>query len=289
MNRKILVVGGTGMLGLPVAQQLKIDGYQVTILTTNIDRARARLGDQFELAFGDVTKPESLKKPVDGQDIVYLNLNAKHDPDLYQAIEIDGAANVARTAREAGVKRIGMISGASSTGEEEGVIFLDAKVKAERALIESGVPYTIRRASWFFESLPHFIQTDRASYLGRQPIGRGWLAAVDYAHQVSRAFAGDKATNKCFYNLGPQKITIGDALEQFCARHYPQLEVSSVSFAKAKMAAMLPGQEKLRKAIGFFKYFETRPEDISADEADRILGPNLTTLEEWSDSYQKPE
>jgi len=33
------------MLGLPVARQLKNDGFNVTILTTDIDRARARLGN----------------------------------------------------------------------------------------------------------------------------------------------------------------------------------------------------------------------------------------------------
>ncbi|MCD6250434.1 MAG: NAD(P)H-binding protein [candidate division Zixibacteria bacterium] len=289
MNPKVLVIGGTGMLGLPVARQLKDDSFQVTILTTNIDQARTRLGDEFELVFGDVTDPESLKKPLDGQDIVYLNLNAKHDAELYQAIEIEGSTNVAKAAREAGIKRIGMISGASSNGEEEGIIFIDAKVKAERALIESGVPYTIMRPSWFFESLPFFIQKGRAGYLGKQPIPRGWLAATDYARQVSKAFDTDEAANKCFYNLGPQKISIPDAITQFCARHYPELKVSSLSYGMAKMAAMIPGQEGLRQAIPFFKYFETRPEDVSTAEADRILGPNLTTLEEWLDSYQKPD
>lgn len=289
MNPKVLVIGGTGMLGLPVARQLKNDSFQVTILTTNIDQAQARLGDEFELVLGDVTDPESLKKPLDGQDIVYLNLNAKHEAELYQAIEIDGSANVAKAAHEAGVKRIGMISGASSNGEEEGIIFLDAKVKAERALMESGVPYTVMRPSWFFESLPFFIQKGRAGYLGKQPIPRGWLAATDFARQVSKAFDTDEAANKCFYNLGTQKISIPDAITQFCACHYPELKVSSLSYGMARMAAMIPGQEALRQAIPFFKYFENRAEDVSTAEADRILGPNLTTLEEWLDSYQRPD
>lgn len=288
MNPRVLVVGGTGMLGLPVARQLQEDGYLVTILTSNIDRSQARLGDEFELTYGDVTNPESLKIPVEGQDIVYLNLSAKADPHLYQEIEIKGTANVAQAAANAGAKRIGMISGASSNGKEEGIIFLDAKVKAEQSLIASGIPYTIMRPSWFLESLPHFIQQGRARYLGQQPIPRGWLAAADYARQVSRAFATDEAANKCFYNLGPQKITIPDAIRQFCARHYPGYKVSSMPYGLARITALLPAGKTLRKAIPFFQYFETRPEDVPTAEADRILGPNLTTLEEWLDSYQKP-
>ncbi len=288
MNSKVLVVGGTGLLGLPVARQLKDDGYHVTLLTSNLDRSQARLGDEFPLMSGDVTNPESLAEPVAGQDIVYLSLSAKADPIKYQKIEIEGAANVARTAADAGVKRISMISGASSNGNEEGIIFLDAKVKAERALIQSGIPYTIMRPSWFMESLPHFVRTRRAGYLGKQPIPRGWIAATDYARQVSRAFSTNEAANRCFYNLGPQKITIPDAINQFCTRHHPGIKVTSLPFGLAKIVALLPGQQALRTGTPFFEYFETRPEDVSTDEADRILGPNLTTLDEWLDCYQKP-
>lgn len=281
MEDKIIVIGGTGMLGLPVARKLKEDGFKVTIMTTDTTRALAKVGPGFDLVKGDVADIESLKPAIQGQDHVYLNLNSKLDPDLYQKIEIDGTANVARVASEMGVKRIGCISGASSKGEEQGIIYLDAKVKAEKALIDSGIPYTIMRPSWFFESLPTFIQGDKAVVLGKQPIPRAWLAAKDYARQVSTAFQKEEAANKCFYNLGPQKLTIAEAVEAFRARHHPDLEFMQVSYAMAKIRAALPGGGKLKAAIGFFKYFEDNPEDVDSSETDRILGPNLTTLEEW--------
>jgi NADH dehydrogenase len=273
------------MLGLPLARRLKSDGFEVAILTTGPERARARFGDEFQWVVGDVTAPDSLPAALKGADIVYLNLNAKHDPILYQAIEIEGTASVARAAAEAGVSRIAMISGASSEGREEGIIYLDAKVKAEKSLIESGVAYTIFRPSWFFESLPLFVQGNRAAVLGRQPIKRGWLAARDYARQVSAAFQTEAAANKCFYNLGPVKMTILEAVQQFCARVHPEINPTSVPFAAARALSLLPGQSQLRKVLPFFKYFETRPENGSPTEADRILGPNLTTLEEWLDSH----
>ncbi|MCP4685981.1 MAG: SDR family oxidoreductase, partial [bacterium] len=95
MEEKIIVIGGTGMLGLPVAQKLKADGFQVTIMTTDPDRAKARIGSDFTLVKGDVTDIESLKPAIEGQDFVFLNLNSKLDPDLYQKIEIEGTANAA--------------------------------------------------------------------------------------------------------------------------------------------------------------------------------------------------
>jgi len=287
VKEKIIVIGGTGMLGLPVARKLHEDGFDVTIMTTDPVRTRARVGQDFRLVEGDVTHIESLKPAFEDQDYIYLNLNSRLDEKLYQKIEIDGTANAAKLAAEMGVKRIGCISGASSRGEEKGIIYLDAKVKAERALIESGVPYTIMRPSWFFEGLPNFIQEGKAMVLGKQPIPRGWLAASDYARQVSNAFQKEEAANKCFYNLGPQKMTILEAVTAFCKRVHPELEPMTVSYAMAKMRAAFPGGGRIKAAIGFFQYFEDNPEDVDASEADRILGPNLTTLEEWVETYPR--
>jgi len=288
MNQKVLVIGGTGMLGLPVARRLKADGFDAALMTTDIGRAQASLGTEFELVYGDVTRPETLPGPIENRDIVYLSLNAGHDPRRYREIEVSGTENVARVAAEAGVRRISMISGASSEGREEGIIFLDAKVRAEQALMECGVPYTIMRPSWFFETLPKYVQGGRASVIGRQPIKRNWLAAADYARQVSVALQTEAAAGKCFYNLGPQKLTILEAVTQFCARHYPEIKPTAVSYWLARTLALAPGQQQLRKIIPFFRYFETRPEPEEAAESDRILGPNLMTLEEWLDGYQPP-
>ena len=182
-----------------------------------------------------------------------------------------------------------MISGASSEGKEKGIIFLDAKVKAERAFMESGVPYTIMRPSWFFETLPQFIKGGRASVIGKQPIKRAWLAASDYARQVSRAFQTDEAANKCFYNLGPQLMTILEAVQSYCTKFHPEMRPGTISFTKARIISLLPGMEMLKEVIPFFKYFDTQPETTDCSETDRILGPNLTTLEEWLETYQPTE
>jgi len=288
MKGKITIIGGTGMLGRPVAEQMKTDGFDVTITSSQPDKVDDDLKALFDVQHGDVTNPDSLKPILEGRDFVYVNLNSKLDPELYQRIEIEGTANVASVAKQMGLKRIGMISGASSKGEEEGVLYLDAKVRAERALIESGVPYTIMRPSWFFESLPMFVQGDRAGVLGKQPIPRRWLSVSDYAKQVSKAFRTDEAANKCFYNYGPEALTLLEAVKRFCARHYPELQPQSVSFMLAKIGSAMPGMEKLKVAIPFFEYMDTQPEDGDGAEADRVLGVNPTTIEQWIDAYVKP-
>lgn len=289
MPEKVLVIGGSGMLGRPVAQRLKNDGYDVSVMSTNVDKAQERLGPEFDIVYGDVTDVESLKAPVDGKDIVYISLNAQLDEEKYESIEIDGTAYIAAVASSMGVKRIGMISGASSKGQEEGIIYLDAKVKAEKAVMGSGIAYTIMRPSWFFESLPMFIQKGRAAVLGEQPVRFGWLAASDYARQVSVAFRTDEASNKCFYCIGPEKMTMMEALKKFCARHYPELEPEVVSFGMARFLSHMPGMSALKRAIPFFEYFSENDEDVDPSEANRILGGNETTLEKWLEDWQRPD
>ena len=289
MPGKILVIGGTGMLGKPVANQLKKDGFEVTVLSTNPVRAAEVMGEGFTIEQGDVTDIETLKKPIAENEYVFLNLNSQLDPKKYESIEIDGTAYVAAVSAASGVKRIGMISGASSKGVEGGIVYLDAKVKAEKAVIGSGVPYSIMRPSWFFESLPGFIQKGRAGILGKQPNKIGWLAASDYARQVSTAFQKDEAANKCFYNLGPTKMTMMEALTKFCERHYPDLKPEYLSYGMARFLANMPGMGALKNLIPFFEYFEDYDEDVDPSEANQILGANETTLDQWLDTWQKPQ
>lgn len=289
MSKRILIVGGTGMLGHPVSFEFIKNGFEVSILSTHPEKAKNMFGDKVKVFEGDVTDPESLKPALENQEAVYINLNSELDKTKYEQIEIGGTGNVAQAAKEAGVKRIGNISGASSSGEETGVIFRDAKVQAERKLIESGVPFTIFRPSWFYESLPKFIQMGRAVILGDQPKKFGWLSAHDYAKQVVKAYQIEAAANKCFYNLGPAKLTMEEALAVFCEYHYPDLEVEHVRFFQAKMIAQMPGLEKLKLAIPFFEYFETNNETADPTEANELLGANLTTVEMWAKEYQKTE
>lgn len=288
MSKRVLVIGGTGMLGFPVARRLKADGFDVHIMTSNLEAALPKFGREFRLVEGDVTRPETLRGPIGEVQLIHLNLNSRLDPALYQAVEIEGTANVARVASQSGVERISMISGASSKGELIGKIYLDAKVQAERAVMESGVTYVIMRPSWFFESLPGFVQRGRVLYVGEQPIKRAWLAADDYAAQVSRGLSRDEAANRCFYNLGPLRLTIPEALAAFCHKVHPDKKPEMISFFKAQMASMLPGMRELRHVADFFKYMEVQPEPDEDRDADRILGPNMTTLEEWLATYRKP-
>ena len=44
MDKQILVIGGTGMLGDSVTRQLREDGFKVRVMARDLEKAQARFG-----------------------------------------------------------------------------------------------------------------------------------------------------------------------------------------------------------------------------------------------------
>jgi len=69
----------------------------------------------------------------------------------------------------------------------------------ENAIRESGVGYTILRASWFMETLHLFVRGDRALSSGKQASPVHWITAADYAEMVSKAYKIEASENKTLF------------------------------------------------------------------------------------------
>jgi uncharacterized protein YbjT (DUF2867 family) len=102
MDKVILVVGATGMLGEPVARQLDADGYKVRILTRSPEKAKTKFGDSYEIVQGDVEQPDTLETALAGCYGVHINLAGSPKPESYDHIEHQGTTNVAQAASNAG-------------------------------------------------------------------------------------------------------------------------------------------------------------------------------------------
>jgi uncharacterized protein YbjT (DUF2867 family) len=277
VENRALVVGATGMLGEPVARRLAEDGWHVCVGSRDPRQARARLGDAFEYARCDVEQPDSLAPAMRGCSVVHLNLHRPGDPWL----EKRGAVAVARAAREAGVDRIGYISGASVVEENCWFEGTRAKYEAEQTLRESGVGYSIFRATWFMESLPKFVQGARAVVIGKQPTRWHWLAARDYARMVATAYGSPEAAGRELFLWGPEALTMEDALRRYCARRAPDARVTHIPHWMAWLVARLQRKAELEAVLPFLRYCERVTEAGSPDDANRLLGAAETTLDAW--------
>jgi len=277
MAQTILVVGGTGMLGEPIARRLHADGYPVRIFTRNPEKARAKFGPGYDVAAGDVEDQTALTAALAGCQAVHINLDGGLDPDL----ERRGAENVARAAARNGIRHITLLSGTSVAQENCWYAETKAKFEAEAAVRASGVPYTIFQATWFMESLPRFVRGSRASILGSQPLPWHWVAADDYARMVSKAYMTPEAANKTLHVFGPQAWTTRQALETYCSIARPDAKVGAIPFWMAAIIAGLSRDKTLQAVLPFFRYSDKVAEAGDPAEANALLGAPATTLEQW--------
>lgn len=215
----ILVAGGSGFIGSHLVARLKQTGQPVKILS----RATG----------GDVTKPETLPPALEGVDTIIQCVQFPNHPVekpsrgyTYEKVDGEGTRNLVDAAVKAGgVRRYLYFSGA---GTREGRTDLDrmpwfrAKLMAEKAIRESGIPYTVLRPSWIYgpgdRTLNKFAAFAR--WLPFVPlVGNGKnrvqpLFIDDVAEIVSRTLANPVAVNKIYEIGGPESLTMDEIVRK---------------------------------------------------------------------------
>jgi uncharacterized protein YbjT (DUF2867 family) len=274
MPETILVIGATGMLGEPVARHLASDGFKVRVMCRSLDRLTKMFDAHcVEAVEGDVEDVESLSKALEGCSGVHLNLSGGN-------LESRGAENVSRIALEKGVKRISVITGATTCEENAWFPATRSKLQTETAIKASGIPYTIFRCTMFMESMPKWIVRDKIYMVGGQPTCWHWIAAEDYAMLVSKAFVTPEAANKTLYVYGPEQKTIEEALTIYTST-FPTVKLVKVPFWWARILSWMPDHAMLRKSLPMFEYLPQVSELGDAVEANSLLGEPTITVKAW--------
>ncbi len=86
MQKSILVIGGTGMLGQPVSLCLKESGFRVRIMTRDHQKARKMFDDSFEIFAGDPTDPICLEEALDGCSGVHISLPTEVEQQVAETV-----------------------------------------------------------------------------------------------------------------------------------------------------------------------------------------------------------
>jgi len=280
MEKTILVIGGTGMLGKPVAHHLNAAGYKVRVFSRSAQKARTHFGSEYEIAQGDVENPHSLAAALQGCYGVHVNLQDGFDPDL----ERRGANAAAQAARTAGVQRITFISGASVCEQNCWYAGTQAKFAGEQAIQASGVPYTVFRCHYFMEVLRNFVRGKLALLIGKHPHPYYWVAAQDYARMVAKAYATPASENKILYVCGPAALSMRQALQTFTQIAHPETRLTYIPIWLTRIIAHLGNRKELQAALPFLEYCQKTKIILSGspEEANSLLGAPTTTVAAWS-------
>jgi uncharacterized protein YbjT (DUF2867 family) len=139
---RVLVTGGTGLLGRSAVGRLLAAGHEVGVLSRSPSAATTPEGAQAHR--GDLRDPASLSGALADAEAV---VHCATDPRSAGDVDVAGTANLARAASAAGV---GHLVHVSIVGVDRVPLrFYQAKLQAESTIAGQGVPWTIQRATQF--------------------------------------------------------------------------------------------------------------------------------------------
>jgi uncharacterized protein YbjT (DUF2867 family) len=276
--KKVLVIGGTGLLGEPVARRLHTDGVQVRVMSRSLEKARARFGDEFEVVAGDVQDQTSLEAGLEGCDGVHISVSVGLDHEQ----EPRGVRNVVEAAKKTGMQRLGYLSGTTVSKAHSWHPLAASKLEAETIIHESGLPYTIFKPTWFMEVLANLARGKQVLVMGKGDFVAHWVAVDDFARMAAKAYQLPEAANKTFFIHGPDAYSIKQAVEQYAAIAHPDKQVRAMPLWLLSLMSNFFDREQLKYAIALTRYFDKVTEGGDPTEANDLLGAPTITLEAWS-------
>lgn len=172
---RMLVTGGSGHLGREFVGKAVGAGHHVRISSRRPRPPSAEV----EWVQTDLSSDEGIGEAVDGVQVV---VHLASDPARAVTVDVEGSRRLADVARQAGVEHVVF---ASIVGIDRIPFrYYRAKLAAEAAIQESGVPYSILRAAQF-----HYF----VDLLLRQAARVPMLLPVPAGFQVQSIGAGDVA------------------------------------------------------------------------------------------------
>ncbi len=285
MVTSILIIGATGRLGKPVAEHLIRAGFKVTILSTNPEKAR-KLFPETSVVAGNLNDLPSLEKAFSGQDAVYLNISiTSSDSESGWNAERDGMRNVIQAARKTGIQRIGYLSSFIMNYQEPGKprwwVF-ESKRDAAGQLINSGIPFFLFYASSFMENFTEGMRQGTTFNLaGKSVVPMHFIAAGDYAEQVSAAFRLDTSENREFYIQGPEALTMDQAVKIFID-HYPKEKLVMRTAPMGLLKFLSLFKKDLKFVVGLVSALNNYPETFRAESTWKELGKPETRMKDFA-------
>jgi len=271
----IAVTGATGFLGLHLCERLLDDGYSVSILARDPEKASLFDGRVAKTVIGDIADRGVIARLVEGADIVvHLVSNfrtASGPPESYRQINLKGTENVLDASMDAGVRRfvhcstIGVHGSVKSTPASEdspynpGDLYQETKMEAElacqRAIKKGGMEIVVVRPCSLYgpgdlRMLKMFIRAISTPDIGGETFivgGPRYVPLEEYINIAARAVGAPPPRLRFPYGLF---ISAAWLCEMLCVplRIEPPLHRRRVRFFRNNRAFNI---DKARDVLGY--------------------------------------
>lgn len=189
---KIAITGGTGFVGNHVAKQVLAEGHDVVLVARGARSCEGPAGSgTVTRVSSDLSDVKVLASAFEGCDAVAhcAGINREIGEQTFQRVHIDGTRNVVEAARQAGVRRIALMSFLRAR-PDCGSPYHESKWAAEEIVRNSGLDYTIVKAGMVYGRGDHMLDhLSHAFYTF--PI----LATVGFRQMPIRPLAVDDLVN----------------------------------------------------------------------------------------------
>jgi NADH dehydrogenase len=265
----VAVAGGSGFVGGAIAGELHRRGHRVVVLSHREESAGERLPDGIEIRHADVTTGVGLADALRDTDALVIALAFPNLPiedarrgHTFEAVDAAGTERLVAAASTAGMKRLVYLSGVGAAPDADRHWFR-AKWRAESAVRDGGIDFTIIRPTWVFgprdDSLNRFIGFARTlpfvplSNFGDQQMQPVYVQ--DVATLAADALVAEAARNETIEIGGPEVMSMREVIRRALrvARVDRPLLPAPAPIVKgvAAVLALLPGRLLTPDAIDF--------------------------------------
>ncbi|MEQ8910181.1 MAG: NmrA family NAD(P)-binding protein [Vicingaceae bacterium] len=262
MKHNILVIGGTGKTGRRVVEGLSQLGHQVTV-----GSRKGRPAFDWE----DYSTFAPALKGMDRAYIVYY-------PDLAVPGAKEAISALTEAAIKEGLEKVVLLSGKGETEAEA----------CEQIVANSGLNYTLVRASWFNQNFSEgaFLDFVLAGQVAL-PMPEAEIPFVDtddIAEVVTKVLVDDTYNGQTITVTGPKKQTFGQVvkiMEQAIGRKIQYIPISIEAFKTGMKEAGLPDSYVWLFGYLFEEVLGNPDNQAVSNDVQKVLGRPATSFEEY--------
>jgi len=234
---KIAVIGGTGFVGGYLVDALLDAGHEPHVLVRSGSEGKLHRADECMITKGDLGSADAIDAVVEGCDAVIYNVGILREFPrqgiTFEALQYRGAETTADAAKRAGIRRFLLMSANGIDSAE--TPYQTTKLRAESAIRESGLDYTILRPSVIFGDPRGTMEFATQLYqdMVRKPLpavgfhtgispasGEVLMSPVhvrDVADAFVNALTDDSTIGQCYVLGGPEVVSWPEMLQRIAA------------------------------------------------------------------------